>query len=282
MGNPHLPWGVNQPLLGLDVYQWMEANLVIGDPNHPFLNASGVTFPGAPVIAIGFNDYLGWTHTVNSIKNADLYELELVNGGYRWDGGVLPLEQRTTNIKIRQQDGSYLTQTIVIQSSVHGPVVAQNGNKALALRVAGLDAPSVVTQYWEMMLSHHLWEFIIANSELQIPIFNVIYADRDGRIMYVFGGSSRCALAERTTTGLVSCQGTPHPPSGLKLYPGRVFRKRSIRPAALCIIPTSRPGSQLSLASFCRASFRVTLHPIRHFSVRKRVLCICNRGPAFQ
>jgi acyl-homoserine-lactone acylase len=188
MGNPHLPWGVNQPLLGLDVYQWMEANLVIGDPNHPFLNASGVTFPGAPVIAIGFNDYLGWTHTVNSIKNADLYELELVNGGYRWDGGVLPLEQRTTNIKIRQQDGSYLTQTIVIQSSVHGPVVAQNGNKALALRVAGLDAPSVVTQYWEMMLSHHLWEFIIANSELQIPIFNVIYADRDGRIMYVFGG----------------------------------------------------------------------------------------------
>jgi acyl-homoserine-lactone acylase len=60
----------------------MEANLVIGDPDHPLLNASGVTFPGAPVIAIGFNDYLGWTHTVNSIKNADLYELRLVNGGY--------------------------------------------------------------------------------------------------------------------------------------------------------------------------------------------------------
>ena len=188
MGNPHLPWGVNQPVPGLDVYQWMEANLVIGDPDHPVLNASGVTFPGAPAIAIGFNDYLGWTHTVNSIKNADLYELQLVNGGYSWDGGVLPLEERTADIKIRQPDGSYVTQTITIQSSVHGPIVAQKPGKALALRVAGLNAPSVVTQYWRMMFSRNLSEFIAANSALQMPIFNVIYADRDGQIMYLFGG----------------------------------------------------------------------------------------------
>ncbi|HYY29030.1 MAG TPA: penicillin acylase family protein [Chthoniobacterales bacterium] len=188
MGNPHLPWGVNQPVPGLDVYQWMEANLVIGDPNHPLLNASGVTFPGAPVIAIGFNDYLGWTHTVNSIKNADLYELQLVQGGYSWNGGVLPFEERSAHIKIRQPDGSYMTQTITIQSSVHGPIVAQKPGKALALRVAGLNAPSVVTQYWGMMLSRNLWEFIAADSALQMPIFNVIYADRDGQIMYVFGG----------------------------------------------------------------------------------------------
>jgi acyl-homoserine-lactone acylase len=188
MGNPHLPWGVNQPLPGLDVYQWMEANLVVGDPHQPLLNASGVTFAGGPVIAIGFNDYLGWTHTVNSIKNADLYELQLVNGGYSWDGGVLPLQERTVDIKIRQPDGSYATQTITIQSSVHGPIVAQKPGKALALRVAGLNAPSVVAQYWGMMLSRHLSEFIAANSALQMPIFNVIYADRDGQIMYLFGG----------------------------------------------------------------------------------------------
>jgi acyl-homoserine-lactone acylase len=188
MGNPHLPWGVNQPLPGLDVYQWMEANLVVGDPHQPLLNAAGVTFPGGPAIAIGFNDYLGWTHTVNSIKNADLYELQLVNGGYSWDGGVLPLQERTVDIKIRQPDGSYVKQTITIQSSVHGPIVAQKPGKALALRVAGLNAPSVVAQYWGMMLSRHLSEFIAANSALQMPIFNVIYADRDGQIMYLFGG----------------------------------------------------------------------------------------------
>jgi acyl-homoserine-lactone acylase len=80
MGNPHLPWGVNQPAPGSDVYQLMEANLVVGDAKQPWLNASGVTFPGAPFMVIGFNDHLGWTHTINSIKNADLYELTLVGG----------------------------------------------------------------------------------------------------------------------------------------------------------------------------------------------------------
>jgi acyl-homoserine-lactone acylase len=188
MGNPHLPWGVNQPAPGLDVFQWVEAQLVIGDPNHPWLNASGVTFPGTPAIAIGFNDYLGWTHTVNPIKNADLYELQLVDGGYRFDGGVRPFDQRTDQIKVRQPDGSYVTQTFTILGSVQGPVVAQEAGKALALRVAGLEAASLVTQYWEMLLSRHLWEFALANSQLQMPIFNVIYADRDGQIMYLFGG----------------------------------------------------------------------------------------------
>src|SRR5258707_13665771 len=54
MGNPHLPWGVNQPVPvpSEEVFQWFEANLVVGNPEHPFLNASGVAFPGSPVIVI--------------------------------------------------------------------------------------------------------------------------------------------------------------------------------------------------------------------------------------
>ncbi len=35
MGNPHLPWGNNQPIPGLGVYQWMEANLVVGATQPP-------------------------------------------------------------------------------------------------------------------------------------------------------------------------------------------------------------------------------------------------------
>src|SRR5947199_174455 len=60
MGNPHLPWGNNQPVPGLDIYQWMEANLVIGEPRSPMLNASGVAFAGAPFIGIGYSDQVGW------------------------------------------------------------------------------------------------------------------------------------------------------------------------------------------------------------------------------
>jgi acyl-homoserine-lactone acylase len=53
MGNPHMVWGNNQPAPGLGLAQFMEANLVIGDPEYPELNASGVLFAGAPFIAIG-------------------------------------------------------------------------------------------------------------------------------------------------------------------------------------------------------------------------------------
>jgi acyl-homoserine-lactone acylase len=170
MGNPHLPWGANQPIPGLDGYQWFEAQLVT-----PSLNAYGATFISAPFIGIGFNDDLGWTHTNNWIKNADLYELTLTGDGrYVWDGGYLPLQARSDQI--------------TVYSSVHGPIVAQKGNKALALKVAGLDSPSLVTQYWDMIKSHNLHQFKAAEKEAQMPIFNVIYADRHGHIMYLDGG----------------------------------------------------------------------------------------------
>jgi acyl-homoserine-lactone acylase len=46
----------------------------------------------------------------------------------------------------------------------------------------------MVTQYWNMIQANNLKEFIAANSALQMPFFNVIYADRDGHIFYLFGG----------------------------------------------------------------------------------------------
>ncbi len=39
-----------------------------------------------------------------------------------------------------------------------------------------------------MIEARNLGEFIAANSALQMPFFNVIYADQQGQIMYLFGG----------------------------------------------------------------------------------------------
>ncbi|HUN91772.1 MAG TPA: penicillin acylase family protein [Burkholderiaceae bacterium] len=189
MGNPHLPWGNNQPIQGLGIYQWMEAQLVVGERDHPRLNATGAVFVGGPFLGIAYTDDLGWTHTNNTIKNADLYELTLTGTDtYLWDGGSRPFEHRADSLRIRQPDGSFATQAIDVVSSVHGPVIAQRGTKALALRVAGLDAPALTTEYFRMLQAHDLPQFIEANSALQMPFFNVIYADRGGHIMYLFGG----------------------------------------------------------------------------------------------
>ncbi len=189
MGNPHLPWGNNQPIAGLGLYQWMEANLVIGNPAAPSLNASGVVFLGSPFLGIGYTDDIGWTHTNNTIQNANLYQITLnADGTYTYGGARRALTHRTDTLKVRASDGSLQSRTIDIYASVQGPIVARSGSEALALRVAGLDQPALVTQYWAMIRSHTLNEFIAANSALQMPFFNVIYADREGHVMYVFGG----------------------------------------------------------------------------------------------
>ncbi len=198
MGNPHLPWGNNQPVSDSDadqnfgVYQWVEANLVVGDPNAPTLNASGVTFIGGPFIGIGFNDYLGWTHTNNTIQNADLFQLTLDSTGtkYLFNGSYLPLQHTQQTLKVLQPNGSLTSQVLDIYASVHGPVVAFNAarTQALALRVPGLNQPSLVTQYWNMIQAKGLAAFKSAESMLQMPFFNTIYADRGGNVFYLFGG----------------------------------------------------------------------------------------------
>jgi acyl-homoserine-lactone acylase len=195
MGNPHLPWGNNTPIPpsdGLGIFQWMEANLVIGDPANPQLNASGVALVGAPFLGIGYTDKVGWTHTNNTIQNTNLYELTLNPDGITYNFNGVPVRLQCTQppdtIKILQRDGSFATQFVEPCASVHGPIVAQNGNRVLALRVAGLDQPAIVTQYWNMIQANNLKEFIAANSALQMPFFNVIYADRGGHIFYLFGG----------------------------------------------------------------------------------------------
>ncbi len=193
MGNPHLPWGNNQPASGLGIYQWFESNLVVGNPYSPTLNASGVTFAGAPFLGIGFNDYLGWTHTNNTIQASNLYQLALDATGthYSFGGTSLPLSIRTDSFLVKNLDTGALTrQTITIKSSIQGPVIAtsNDGLTALALRVAGLDQPSLITQYWSMIEAQNLAQFTAADSLLQMPFFNVIYADRDGHIMYKYGG----------------------------------------------------------------------------------------------
>lgn len=175
VANPHLPW--------TSFFSWFEAQL-----NAPGIDACGATLVGMPILGIAFNDRLGWTHTVNTLDGEDLYELTLVDGGYRWDGSVRPFDTEEQVIKIRSDSGGFDEETLVIARSTHGPVVGERDGKALALRVAGLDLPHLVGQYAQMIRATNLQEFDAAVSQLQMPLFTVMYADRDGHIMHLFGG----------------------------------------------------------------------------------------------
>lgn len=173
--NPHLPWG--------DQFTWFEAQLV-----SPGFNAYGAALLGMPFPGVAFNQHLGWTHTVNTIDASDLYRLRLVEGGYAWNGGTRPFNTDTKTLKVKQKDGSMRSDTMVVRRSVHGPIVAQRGDEALALRIAGLTQSGLFEQYWRMLQATNLSQFEAALRRLQMPMFNTVYADEDGHILYHFSG----------------------------------------------------------------------------------------------
>lgn len=193
MGNPHLDFGANgltSALQGTKAgqWQWMEAHLVVGDPGHPQVSLSGVGFVGVPAITIGFNDFLGWTHTVNGAASSNAYELALQGGSYRWGRELRRLQSRQHSVRVCGTAARCETRKFVVESSVHGPIVARKGDRALALRVAGLDASAPFEQYWDMGRARSYREFEAAFSRLQMPYFNVVYADRDGHILFADAG----------------------------------------------------------------------------------------------
>jgi acyl-homoserine-lactone acylase len=175
LANPHLPWS--------DLFLWYEAQITA-----PGIDAYGATLVGIPVLAIAFNDNLGWTHTVNTFDGWDLYDLTLSGKGYLFDGEVRDFEQKTTDIKVKQADGTIKSEKLLIQNSIHGAVIKQKDGKALALRVVGLDRPGVLEQWWQMAKANNLQEFEAALKPLQLPMFTVMYADRQGHIMHLFNG----------------------------------------------------------------------------------------------
>jgi acyl-homoserine-lactone acylase len=175
LANPHLPWN--------DLFLFYEAHLV-----GPAFDVSGATLVGFPILAIGFNDAAGWTHTVNAFDGDDLYELTVAGDGYQWDGTVKPFTVEEKSMAVRQPDGSKRTEVLRVRRSVHGPVVAEREGRALALRSVGLDQPGVCAQWWDMGRARDLRTFEAALRRLQIPMFTVMYADRDGHILHLFGG----------------------------------------------------------------------------------------------
>ena len=177
LANPHLPWG--------DLFTWYEAQWVTTG-----VNAYGVALVGQPLLGIAFNDFLGWTHTVNTIDAADIFELTLSGSGYLFDGKIENFQSDKIALKVRQPDGSTKMREIGIRKSIHGPIVHSQKQKAYALRVAGLDQPHIASQYWNMIQATNMVQFERALRELQMPLFTVMYADHEGHIMHLFGGST--------------------------------------------------------------------------------------------
>ena len=176
LANPHLPWAPS-------MLTYYEAHI-----NAPGMSIYGATQVGLPVVRFAFNENLGFTNTVNTILGYTSYKLTLAEGGYRYDGKVLPFRTVQKSYKVRQADGTLKTVAFAQRYTVHGPVFDQSGGGTIALKVAGLDRPGVLQQYLSMGKARNWKEVEAALKTLQVPTFNIVYADRAGHIFYIHNG----------------------------------------------------------------------------------------------
>lgn len=175
LANPHLPWS--------DQSVFYEVQIVA-----PGIDVYGATLVGFPVLGIAFTERHGWTHTINTHDGADLFQLTAKGDGYVFDGEARSFETETETIKVRAPDGAMRDEPLIIRRSVHGPVVAQSAAGPVALRVAGLERAGALQQWWDMARAKNLREFQSVLARVQIPVFAILYADRDGHILHLFNG----------------------------------------------------------------------------------------------
>jgi acyl-homoserine-lactone acylase len=161
---------------------WYEAAMHSGEG----LDMAGALFPGSPFILLGHNRDLGWTNTVNQPDLIDVYKLVLNEAGdqYRLDGKWRPLEKRRVWLPVKFGPFT-LPVPRTVYRSVHGPVIVNKGG-AFAVRYAGIDRAGMLEQYHRITKARNWDEWSRAMSLGGVTATNFIYADRTGRIAYIY------------------------------------------------------------------------------------------------
>ncbi|MEK6299423.1 MAG: penicillin acylase family protein [Acidobacteriota bacterium] len=178
LGNPHQPWSA----------LYWEAHITVPGK----VNFYGSTFIGRPVLTTGFNEHLGWSHTVNYPDLADIYVLTLDPNNreqYVFDGKPMPLTRKEITVEVKQPDGKLSQERRTYYYSHLGPIVHRTAKDVFALKSAILDEFRYYEEWYALSKSKSLQEFTANLKQNHIPMFNIAYADADGNIAYWWNGT---------------------------------------------------------------------------------------------
>ncbi|OLU26429.1 acylase [Pseudomonas sp. PA15(2017)] len=215
LANPHFPWSG-----GMRFYQM---HLTI--PGR--LDVMGAALPGLPVVNIGFNRHLAWTHTVDNSSHFTLHRLALDPKDptrYLFDGRSLPLSKTTLQVEVREADGSLSTERHTLYESRFGPLLNWPGKldwnleQAFALQDVNLANHTVLEQWLAINRATDVGGLRSSIETYQgIPWVNTLAADDQGQALY-FNGSriphiplqrlSTCALPALVAEGLPGLDGS--------------------------------------------------------------------------
>ncbi len=154
-------------------------------------NVVGMAFPLLPVIPIGHNHHLAWSHMVGMCDNVDVYQ-EILNPlnreEYLFNGQWVKMEKRVEKIKVAGGD----TKEIVIYRTVHGPVFSPfpfepkttKTDKVYTKKSAHWQKEALSGDgWWKMMMAKNASEFGQGAAMIMTSL-HTSYADIEGNIGY--------------------------------------------------------------------------------------------------
>lgn len=208
LGNPHFPWSGPE--------RFYIAHLKIPG----VYDAMGASLHGVPVINIGFNKDVAWTHTVSTARRFSFHELQLLEDDpmrYRYDGEIREITAHPVSAQITLDDGTVETRNDTLYQSHVGMIVDIGSinpivggwptafGTVLAVRDANLDNTQALPQWLEIGKSKNISELRGSLDLLGVPWVNTIAADRDGTAFYGDIGSIPHILPGQTER----CADTP-------------------------------------------------------------------------
>lgn len=182
-GNPH--WYLE----GVDRFYQLQMTI----PGE--LNVSGVSIMGAPMVLLGFNNDIAWTHTVSTARRFTPYLLQMADEThYIKDGQQKALEAVDITIQIKQPDGSLTPKTKTLYRSEYGPMIdfgnpglpAWSDTTAITLRDVNLENTRSFQNFLAFDKAESLDDFFAAiNEHVGIPWVNTTAIGRgDDRALY--------------------------------------------------------------------------------------------------
>lgn len=189
IGNPHFPWDGE--------LRFYEQHLTI--PGE--LNVTGVGMIGLPGVVIGFNENLGWTHTVSQSKRFTLYQLTLdptdeTHTTYIYDGEPRKMTSKDVTVQVTTPDGVIdYTQKVyfshfgpMVNLSSMSPALGWTKQSAISYRDATAGNVRMLDQWIAMNKAKSTEEFFAAfNTHQALPWVNTLMIDKDGNASYIDG-----------------------------------------------------------------------------------------------
>jgi len=182
LGNPHFPWA--------GIERFYAVHLTI--PGR--YDAMGASIFGFPLVNIGFNRHLAWSHTVSTARRFVLRELAIVPSqptSYIVDGQTVAMQAEPVSVDLRLADGSVVPVSHTFWQTRYGPVLvpaapaAWSSTRAYALTDVNLENSRAFRQYREMGTAHNLEEFsAVLRKHVALPWVNTIAADSAGNAFY--------------------------------------------------------------------------------------------------